>query len=124
MRGASILESSLTMNQTVDIGINTSALALELMGARKRASKASAVFDAVLAAQRMGLGDDFTISEVRRLMPVPPDGVVDTGLSGRISELVSAGRLVRTVDARTCRVTGALCRPVFVPAHQVRLAGV
>lgn len=106
-------------------GINTSAEALERMGLRKRAKRQGEVFEAVLAAQRLGVRDDFTITEVRDLLEAATGRRFDNNrVSGRISELVDAGRFFRVTLARPCSVTGQLCRPVFVPAHQVRLAGV
>jgi len=101
---------------------NASAEALALLSPLKLGKQAQAIFDVIVAAQRRREREDFSLTEVRDLFESLHGRRIDVSrVSARVSELVSAGRLVRISEQRKCSVTGAPCRPVSVPPAQARL---
>ena len=99
----------------------TSAQSLRAIGLHGFKSSADKVFDICLAAQRNGAAD-LSLSEIRSRYELQHSHRFDlSSVSGRVSNLVSAGRLERLSIARPCSVTGRNILPVRVPMVQTRL---
>lgn len=101
--------------------LDTSAEALRSVGMREMAAKQREIFDVVLGCQRGGQ-PDMSLTEIRDTFERLHGRRIDLNrVSSRVSELVTAGRLVRTADTRPCSITGRPVHPVSVPAQQARL---
>ena len=101
--------------------LDTSAEALRSVGMREMAAKQREIFDIVLGCQRNGQ-PDMSLTEIRDTFERIHGRRIDLNrVSSRVSELVTAQRLVRTCDMRACSITGRQVHPVSVPVQQARL---
>lgn len=101
--------------------MDTSAQALQQLGVRAMAKQQKEIFDTVLRAQRNG-AKDMSLTEIRDAYERHHGRRIDLNrVSARVSNLVTAGRLVRLSDTRPCAVTQRNVHPVFVPESQARL---
>ena len=104
--------------------MDTSAQALADFGLKKMAKQQHEIFDVVLRAQRNG-ADDMSLTEIRDAYERLHGRRIDLNrVSARVSNLVTAGRLVRLSDTRLCTVTQRQIHPVLVPESQARLFAV
>lgn len=95
------------------------AQALEQFGLRKLAEQQARVYACALALHRAGRRD-FSMTEVRDEYERRYGLRIDVGrVSARVADLVSAGRLVRLSEPRTCVVTGYPVQPLAVPHEQL-----
>lgn len=92
---------------------------------RLTASRLSAgqqrVMNAVLLAHARGRRDLSTTEICLVMEEQLGRRVASNDISGRITELVTAGILARRGESRACSVTGGICNPVFAVAKQAEL---
>lgn len=101
--------------------LDTSSDALKAFGLKKMGAQQQQIFEVVLHAQRNG-AHDMSLTEIRDAYELRHGKRMESGrVSARVSELITARRLVRRLDTRACAVTGQHVHPVFVPAQQARL---
>ncbi|CAM8658322.1 hypothetical protein MCEMIEM13_01506 [Comamonadaceae bacterium] len=100
----------------------TSIHAHSQIGMRKRKAQLDVVFDIVLGACRNG-APDMSLREIAAAFHRLHGKPIDVGtVSGRVTQLVAAERLVRVEGAeRLCTLSGKTVHPVTVPAKQARL---
>lgn len=100
---------------------DTSAASFDALGARWQASKQKQLFDLVLGAQRNG-AVDLSMRELQAKFELATGQRIElSSVSSCCNALVSAGRLVRSGNARPCSITGRDILPLSVPASQGRL---
>lgn len=100
---------------------DTSADSLKAFGLKRLSRQQQEIHDVVAEAVRGGLVD-LSLTEIRDRYEAEHGKRIDVNrVSARVSELVAAGRLVRSKDHRECSVTKHKCLPVSVPAKQAPL---
>ncbi len=89
---------------------------------RERKQQVDIIFDVVVAACRNG-AIDLSLREIAQLYAAAHGKLIDVGtVSGRVTELIVAQRLVRLPGAaRPCSISGKTVAPVTVPAKQARM---
>lgn len=97
---------------------DTSADSLKAFGLKRLSKQQQQIHDVISEAQRRGV-QDMSLTEIRDAYEAEHGKRIDVNrVSARVSELVAAGRLVRSKDHRECTVTKHKCLPVSVPAKQ------
>jgi len=96
----------------------TSAQGLASVGLSGQKNQADEVLDICTAAQRNGT-KNLSLREIAKRWELLHGTRIDVGtVSARVSNLVSASRLVRVLaDARPCTISGKTVQPVSVPMH-------
>ena len=99
----------------------TSAQAFRDISMPVRKGQLDAIFDLVVAAVRNG-AQDMSLQEIAYMFEMVNGKRIDVGtVSGRVNQLVTAGRLVRQPNTeRRCSRSGKVVHPVTVPARQDR----
>lgn len=102
--------------------ITTSGMALRQISGYKRKSLADLIEAVVANAMRSG-AKDMTMREVQQALVTKYARSVDmSSISGRVSELIEAKRMVRDKTVtRVCTVSGYTVHPLTVPPQQVRM---
>lgn len=101
--------------------LDTSATARRAITGREMAQKQREIYDIVVGCQRNGQ-PDMSLTEIRDTFERLHGRRIDLNrVSSRVSELVSAGRLVRATGTRPCSITSRSVEPVSVPPQQGRL---
>lgn len=106
------------MNQVAE----TSAESYSEISMRKRKHQLDVIFDVVVAACRSGV-EDMSLQEIARTYELSHGKRIDVGtVSGRVTQLVAAHRLVRVPGSeRQCSISKKRVWPVTVPAQQARM---
>ncbi len=101
--------------------LDTSSEAFRSVGLKKLARQQQEIYDIVKIAHEMGR-INCSLTEIRDLYESTYLKRIDLNrVSARVSDLVSAQRLARTLDTRPCSITKKNIHPVFVPLKQARM---
>jgi hypothetical protein len=99
--------------------------ALASLSAKKLGERQRQIVDVLRELQRLGQPNATLteIAEAYNRMYSPKVPMHSGKVSGRISELIAAGRVARVgeAQARACSVTGSTCQPVYLVAQQEAL---
>lgn len=100
----------------------TSRKSLGQISGCERKQQADVILDVVVAACRNG-AQDMSLQEIAWAYERQHGKRIDVGtVSGRVTALVTAGRLVRLPSAqRQCSISKRHVAPVTVPLEQVRM---
>lgn len=101
---------------------DTSREALRQISSPERKHQADVIFDIVVGACRNG-AQDLSLREIAHTYALVHGKPIDVGtVSGRVTSLVAAHRLVRLSGSRRlCSISRKTVDPVTVPATQARM---
>jgi hypothetical protein len=108
------------MNSLVNT-IDTQSASLQAVGLKAMAKSLNEVYEVVRIAHERG-AKDVSLTEIRDLYEHLYERRIDLNrVSARVSNLIAAERLHRTLDTRVCSVSKRNVHPVFIPLKQVRI---
>jgi hypothetical protein len=101
--------------------IDTQSASLQAVGLRAMSRSLADVFEVVRVGMESG-AQDMSLTEIRDLYEHIHCKRIDLNrVSARVSNLITAERLERSLDTRPCSVSKRLVHPVFIPLKQARL---
>ena len=100
---------------------DTQSASFKALGYKRLGQQMQEILDIVRLGHERG-AVNMSLTEIRDLYEATYQRRIDLGtVSGRVRNLVDAGRLVRTDDSRACSVSKKIIRPVRMPLRQARL---